>query len=150
MSLHDDILKLKISKDINKKVSDIKYQKLLNLVENHLFYMNFNKIDISQLEKIIKYGNIFISNQPTFTYYKIKNNQIIPEFYTMENIYCDINFFINEIIKKNSMHKIHIFTMLFGDIFRYAIIQDENFTKGIRKAKLLNIQNLNISFQENI
>lgn len=136
-SLHNDILRLKISKDINKKVPNIKYQKLLNLIRNHLFYIPFNKINIILFEDIIKFDNVLIVNTPNFELLINNNNQMYFKTIQVSSMKIDNNLFINK-IKNNQNELFYIYTAIDGH-YRFTQIEDKNYKKKTRKEKLKNI-----------
>lgn len=137
-NLHDEILLLKIKRDSNKKIKNEKYQKLINLVNNHILHkISIKNIDIQFFEKIIKHKNVFITKQPFFNYTYIENNNIFNKMVNVGDMFLNKNNLI-DLIKENDNYIFYIYKSI-DNHHRFAKIEDKNFKKRIRKDKLINL-----------
>ena len=140
MSIHNDILLLKIKRDFNNKNKNSIYQRLIDLFKNILFYKNALEINLSELEQIVKYNNVRITNMPHFEYLYLENEQIFSKFVQVGDIMISKDSFVDK-IKNNNKYLFYIFTIIDNN-YRFAQIEDKNYSERIRqerKEKLLNI-----------
>lgn len=140
MSIHNDILLLKIKRDFNNKNKNSIYQRLIDLFKNILFYKNALEINLSELEQIVKYNNVRITNMSHFEYLYLENEQIFSKFVQVGDIMISKDSFVDK-IKNNNKYLFYIFTIIDNN-YRFAQIEDKNYSERIRqerKEKLLNI-----------